>query len=177
MKRDMRSEKKIMNVLLDNLGGEKMYLSQIAQTSGASVSTCHQILEKKVHDKEIEKVKIGNLSVYFLDQNDPLVSQVKVVRTIELLKPLLDKLQRVSQKIILFGSAAQGRDLTESDFDLFIQTNEKREVQWLIRESKIGRKIQPVIKSFLELMELKKKDPVFYEEINKGKVLWEERHE
>ncbi len=173
----MRSEKKIMNVLLDNVGGEKMYLSQIAQTSGASISTCHQILEKKVADREIEKVKVGNLSVYFLDQNDPVVSQMKVVRTIELLRPLLTKLQKVSQKVILFGSAAQGKDSAESDFDLFILTNEKRQVQQMIKESKIGQKIQPVIKNFLELMELKKKDPVFYEEINNGKVLWEEQHE
>ncbi len=177
MKRNMRSEKKIMNVLLDNVGGEKMYLSQIAQTSGASISTCHQILEKKVADREIEKVKVGNLSVYFLDQNDPVVSQMKVVRTIELLRPLLTKLQKVSQKVILFGSAAQGKDSAESDFDLFILTNEKRQVQQMIKESKIGQKIQPVIKNFLELMELKKKDPVFYEEINNGKVLWEEQHE
>lgn len=173
MKRDMKAEKKIMDVLLDNVGGEKMYLSQIAKSSGVSVSTCHQILEKRVAKKEIEKVKMGNLNIYFLDQNDPSISQMKVARAIELLKPLLAKLQKVSQKIILFGSAARGKEEPDSDFDLFILTNEKKEAQGIIKESKIGQRIQPVIKNFLELMELKKKDRVFYEEINKGKILWE----
>lgn len=173
MKRDMKAEKKIMNVLLDNVGGEKMYLSQIAKTSGASISTCYQILERRVVNKEIEKLKIGNLSFYFLDQNDPLVSQMKVARAVELLKPLLAKLQKVSQKIILFGSAAKGKEVPESDFDLFILTNEKKEAKRIIKKSKIGRKIQPVIKNFLEFMEFKKEDRVFYEEINKGKMLWE----
>lgn len=174
MKRDMQSEKKIVNVLLDNVGGEKMYLSQIAKSSGVSVSTCHQILERKVANKEIEKVKIGNLSIYFLDQNDPSVSQMKVARAIELLKPLLVKLQKVSQKIILFGSAARGEETPESDFDLFVLSNEKERVRRIVRGSKIGQKIQPTIKNFLEFTELKRKDPVFYEEINKGKILWEE---
>lgn len=176
MKRDMKAEKKIINVLLDNVGGQKLYLSQIARTSGTRISTCYQILEKRVADKEIEKVKIGNLSIYFLDQNDPSVSQMKVIRAVELLKPLLNKLQQVSQKIILFGSAAQGKDMVDSDFDLFILTNEKKAVQEIINKSEIAQRIQPVIKNFLEFMELKKKDKVFYKEINQGKVLWEGNH-
>lgn len=177
MKRDMKAEKKIMNVLLDNVGGEKMYLSQIAKKSGVSLSTCHQILERRVANREIEKVKMGNLNIYFLDKNDPLVSQMKVARAIELLKPLLIKLQDVSQKIILFGSAAQGKDVADSDFDLFILTSDKKKVQKITSKSRIGREIKPVIKNFLEFMELKEKDRIFYEEINKGVVLWEERRE
>lgn len=176
MKRDMKAEKKIIDVLLDNIGGEKMYLSQIARAAGVSTSTCHQILEKRVANKEIERLKVGNLSIYFLDEDDPLVSQMKVARAIELLRPLLTKLEKVSQKIILFGSAAQGKNTAESDFDLFVLSNEKEQAQKIIRKSKIARKIQPVIKNFLEFMELKKKDKVFYEEINRGKVLWEEAH-
>lgn len=177
MKRDMQAEKKIINVLLDNVGGEKMYLSQIARKAGVSISTCHQILEKRVANNEIKKIKIGNLSIYFLDQDDPLVPQMKVKRAIELLKPLLAKLQAVSQKIILFGSAAFGKDTNESDYDLFVLTNDKKAVKGIIRKSRLARKIKPVIKNFLEFTELKKKDEIFYEEINKGTLLWEESYE
>lgn len=174
MKRDMKAEKKIMNVLLDNVGGEKMYLSQIARSSGASISTCYQILERKVANKEIEKVKVGNLNIYFLDPDDPSIPHLKLARAIELLKPLINKLQEVSQKIILFGSASRGEDAADSDFDLFVLSNEKDEVRKIIRKSRVGRKIKPVVRNFLELIELKRKDKVFYEEIKKGKILWGE---
>lgn len=177
MKRDMQAEKKIFNVLLDNVGGEKMYLSQIAKTAGVSISTCHQILEKRAANKEIERLKVGNLSIYFLDQNDPLVHQMKVARAIELLRPLLAELEKVSQKITLFGSAAEGKDTVGSDFDLFILTNDKKAVREIINKSEMAQRIQPVIKNFLEFMDLKKKDKVFYEEIGKGQVLWESGYE
>lgn len=177
MKRDMKAEKKIMDVLLDNVSGEKMYLSQIARASDTSTSTCHQILEKKVAEGQIERVKFGNLRIYFLDQNDPLVSQMKVARAIELIRPLLKELQEVSQKIILFGSSAEGKDTTESDFDFFVLSDEKKEVQRIISKSEMGRKIQPLIKNFLEWTQMKKKDKFLYEEIKKGIVLWEEKNE
>jgi len=177
MKRDMKAEKKIMNVLLDNVGGEKMYLSEIARVSGTSISTCHQILEKKVTEGQIEKVKFGNLCIYSLDQGDPLVAQMKIARAIELISPLLEELQEVSQKIILFGSSAQGKDTTESDFDIFVLSEEKKEVQKIISKSKIGRKIQPLIKNFLEWTQMKRKEKFLYEEIKKGIVLWKEKNE
>lgn len=175
MKRDMKAEKKVIDFLLDHTG-EKKYLSQIAESSKVNISTCYQILERKVAEDLVEKVKFGNLSIYFLDSSDPLVCQLKVSRAVELIKPLIEKLKDVSQKITLFGSAARGKDTAESDFDLFILTNDKGEVKKIVRKSKIGRKIQPVVKNFLEFSELKRKDKVFNEEINKGKILWEESY-
>lgn len=175
MKRDMKAEKKVIDFLLDH-AGEKKYLSEIARSSRVNTPTCYQILERKVAEGLVEKVKFGNLSIYFLDSSDSLVSQLKVARAVELIKPLIEKLKDVSQRIILFGSAARGEDTAGSDFDLFILTNDKNEVKKILRKSKIGRKIQPVVKNFLEFSELKRKDEIFSDEINKGKVLWEEEY-
>ena len=175
--RDTKAERKIMDTLLDNIGGEKMYLSQIAKSSRVSISTCQQILERKAKEGEIGKVKLGNLSIYFLDPEFPKVRNLKIARAIELLNPLIEKLKEVSRKIILFGSASQGRDDVGSDFDIFILANDKNEVNKIISRSSIGRKIQPVIKNFLQLTELKEKNRTFYDEIMRGLVLWEEKNE
>lgn len=172
--RDMKAEKKVVDFLLDH-PEEKWYLSQIARASGASVSTCHQILERKAKEKWLEKEKLGNLSLYSLQLDDALSRQLKIARTLEILKPLVKKLQLSSQKIILFGSAAQGRDTAKSDLDLFILTREKKRVRQVLSRTKFGRKIQALIKNYLELIELKDKDKYFYDQINKGLVIWEEK--
>jgi predicted nucleotidyltransferase len=175
-KRDMNAQKKISDFLLDK-AGEKMYLSQIAKNSGASVSTCSQVLERLTGDNFALKDKYGNLSQFYLDLNNPLTRQRKVTRTVELLQPLINDLKEFSQKIILFGSAAEGTDRAESDIDLFILTNEKSRAQKIISGAKLDKKIQAVIKNMLEFVEMKEKDKFFYEEIKKGTVLWEEKNE
>lgn len=175
MRRDMNAEKKVMDYLLDHMG-EKQYLSQIARSSGTSGSTCHQILEKKFAEGLVKKEKLGNLSLYFLNSNDLMVRQRKVARTIESLSPLVKRLENISQKIILFGSAAQGIDTADSDVDLCILTAEKEEAREMVRKAKLRRKIQVVYKNYLEWVKLKKEDRVFYDEISKGRVLWEEKY-
>lgn len=171
-KRDTKAEKKIFNFLLDH-AGQKLYLSQIAIGSGASVSTCYQVLERITKEKLLTKEKMGNLSIYAVNLSDALNRQLKVLRTIELLKPLIERLTPFSRKIILFGSAGEGTDIAESDIDLFILTNEKDEARKIISKVKIGKKIQAIIKNALEFSELREKDKFFYEEIKKGRVLWE----
>lgn len=176
MKRDRKAEEKVINVLLDYVG-QKLYMSQIAENAGTAVTTTHQVLERKVEENFVKKEKLGNLSLYSVDPQDALVKQMKIKRTIELLKPLVARLKDYSQKIILFGSAAQGKDTTDSDFDLFILSNEKEQVQRIVKKSEIGSRIKPVVKNFLDWMQTKGEDKFFYEEVQKGMILWEEKNE
>lgn len=176
MKRDTKAEEKIISTLLNHTG-EKLYMSQIAQEAGTAVTTTHQVLERKVEESFVKKEKLGNLSLYSVDPQDALVRQMKVKKTIELFRPLIKKLKDYCQKIILFGSAAKGEDTTDSDFDLFVLSDEKKEVQRIIKKSEIGRRIKPVVKNFLEWMQTKGEDKFFYEEVQKGIVLWEEKNE
>lgn len=170
--RDMKAEKKIFDFLLDH-DGKKMYPAQIARMSGASVSTTYQVLERLKKEKKLKEEKLGNLNLVSLDLNDSLIRQNKVTRTVELLKPLIEKLKDFSRKIILFGSAAEGTDRVESDVDLFILSNEKSEVRRIISKANIDKKIQAVVKNSLEFSEIREKDRFFYEELKKGRVLWE----
>ncbi len=174
MKRDMQAEEKIINFLLDH-AGEKWHLSRISQLTKVSLSSIHQILGRKIKEGLVKKEKLGNLSLYFLDSDDSLVCQLKVTRTVKLLKPLVAKLRKVSQKIILFGSTSVGKDVVDSDIDLFVVSNEKSEVRNIVSQAKLGKRVQLIIKNTLEFHEIKKKDEVFYKEIDKGMILWEER--
>jgi len=171
----MQVEDKIFGVLLDN-AEKKLYLSQIARISGASGSTCHKILEKKVKENLIKKEKLGNLSLYFINSSNSLVRQQKVTRAVKLLKPLVEKLSNFSEKIILFGSAAEGTDTAESDIDLFILTNGKDSVCKIISRLKVRKRIHFVIKNYLEWLEIKDKNKLFFEELKKGRILWEEHY-
>lgn len=172
MKRDTQAKKKIIDFLLDNVG-EQLYLTQITRGTGVSGSTVHQILEKARKDGLIQKEKLGNLSLYFLNPLDPVVKQMKVLRTTELLKPLIERCRDFSQKIILYGSGARGEDRKESDIDLFFLTGEPEEVRRIIAKQDFKRKIQAIIKNSAEWAELKEKDHFFYEEIKNGLNLWE----
>jgi len=175
-KRNMKAEKKITDLLLDH-AGEKLYLSQVAKMSGVSLSTSHLVLKRKTKEGIIDQEKLGNLSFYSLNINDSLNKQRKIIRTIELLKPLVKKFKPLVQRIIVFGSAAEGINTFKSDIDLFVLTNNQKEVKKIIKKNRLGSKIQPIIKNFLELNILKKKDKIFYEEIKKGKILWEEKND
>ena len=176
MKRDRKAEEKIVNVLLDN-AGQELYLSQLAQTAGTAISTTHQILQRKATEDFVCPKKLGNLSLYTVNPQDPLVRQMKIKRTIEKLRPLLKEIRDFSQKIVLFGSAAHGKDEKASDIDLFVLSADKDQVVEIVSRAKIGRKIQLVVKNFLEWSQMKKEDKFFWEEIKKGIVLWEERNE
>ena len=110
---------------------------------------------------------------YRVDSKSPLIKQFKVFRNVTLAEELTRKIKTFSEKIILFGSCARGEDTPESDLDIFVVSREKDKVRGLIAPVKEKRKVQLVIKTPQEFIILDQKEPVFYEEIHRGIVLWE----
>ncbi len=86
----------------------------------------------------------------------------------------LSALGITAEQVILFGSYAYGKPTEDSDIDLFIVAKDPEAAQKAINDFKSRRKIQPVIKTSLQLVQLGKKDKEFTNEINSGIVLWEE---
>lgn len=96
------------------------------------------------------------------------------------LQKIIDALRKYKpQKIILFGSAAQGKFDAQSDLDLFIlKKTEKRfvdrieDVLDLVAEFEIP--VDPVVYTPQELAQAKKERRMFIEEIlDKGRVIYE----
>jgi len=93
------------------------------------------------------------------------------------LKPIVDKLKRISSKIVLFGSCATGEDIIDSDIDLFILTRDVSKIKNIFNNIRFDRKIQPVIVNSDDLIRLKEQDKAFFDEMKKGVILWDENNE
>lgn len=110
-----------------------------------------------------------------------LVAESVLVRTFQLLSnlmhldPLVSAIQTHCQKIVLFGSRANGTYQADSDFDLFIIADHDRPIYQALRKSSLTKRVQLVIKTSTDMLTFQHDDPVFAAEVLKGVTLWERR--
>lgn len=166
------NSQKILHFLLSHPSGQYME-KEITKNTGVSRAGTNFALKYLIRENLVKSVKKGRMSFYYVDLEDPLIKQLKVVSNLVLIQPLIKRLQKKSQKIILFGSFAQGTNIEESDIDLFILSSVPQEVSALVSKSSLAEQIQLVTKKPVDFATLKKKDPIFYEEVERGIVLWE----
>jgi len=166
------SHQKVLSFLLNHPSRSYME-KEIAKAAKVSKSAVNEALKELAKDKLILQEKRGRMSFYSVDLNDPLIRRLKSTENVSLLMPLVEQLKKISQKIILFGSFAEGTDIEDSDIDLFVLSNQPESAQRIIQKSSLSEKIQPVIKKQVEFIVLDKKKPLFYQEIEKGIILWE----
>jgi len=125
----------------------------------------------------VNRQQKGKTYLYTINDENPVVKQLKILRTIMNLMPLIKKLKQKSSKIILYGSSSRGEDTEDSDIDLFIVTNLIEDIEKIVQRNKHYKKVQPIIRKPLKYIEMEKTDPTFYQEIEKGIVLWEAKDE
>ena len=156
---------------------KQFYIRELAKNMDKSVGGTHKTLKSLKEMDFVKENKSGKNLYYQINQMNPSIKNFKIFMTINELTPLVNKLKETSEKIILFGSCATGKDTSESDMDLLILTNEKEKVNKLIINKKFDRKIQAVVVNAADLMKIKEKDKAFYQEINKGITLWDVKNE
>jgi len=117
--------------------------------------------------------KRGKSLTYAVNRSHPIVGQFKVLRCLVDVFPLAERLRAVSKRIVLYGSAGRGEDTSDSDLDLFVLTADPEAALEKIPGRWAGRKVQAVIKTPSDWIEFKDKEPVFYDEVSRGVVLWE----
>lgn len=147
------------------------YDKEISLETGVSRGMTNMILRQFSDTGLLEREKRGKMWFYTLTDN-PLFKYYRVYENLVRLEDLVQTLKPVAQRIILFGSTAQGTDTAESDIDLFILTSRKEDVLKAIREFNIEREIKPVLQTPLEYAVSRKKDKAFYEEVAKGITLF-----
>jgi len=118
----------------------------------------------------IKSEKRGRTFFYSINIENPIIRAWKIFNNIIKVAPLVKTITKNSEKIILFGSMAEGRNIKESDIDLLIITNFP---EMVIKKISANKKIQLVIRNPLEFVEMKSKDPIFFDEVNKGIILWQ----
>ena len=155
----------------------QFYLREIAKNLDKSVGGAHKTL-KSLHEMGfVTGNKSGKNLYYQINQMNPSIKNFKIFMTINELTPLINKLNDISEKIILFGSCATGEDTSKSDIDLLVLTNDKDAVNKYLHNNKFERKIQAVVVNAAEFIKLKEQDKAFYQEIKKGIILWGSKNE
>lgn len=142
--------------------------------------------------KEVINIKrVGVSNFYSLNKGKTIVKQLKILKNIMDVEELEDKFKDldVDLQSYMYGSAARGEDIEDSDVDLLIisdhldsggrAVSKKRprevvgdriisEIEELSR--KIKRKIKPLFFKSSEWMNMEKKDKAFYERVEKDKI-------
>ncbi|KKP80170.1 MAG: hypothetical protein A2271_03725 [Candidatus Moranbacteria bacterium RIFOXYA12_FULL_35_19] len=170
------SQQKILAFICENVG-EEFQEKEISKKTGVKKSAVNLALHLLVRNKLISHRKIGRSSLYRADVKNNLIREMKILLNILALEPLVEKLRLESIKIILFGSFASGTNKKDSDIDLFILTNNLKNVRKIINNSFFVEKIQLIAKTPIEMIKINKNKPLLFQEIEKGRVLWEKNED
>ncbi|MDD5464295.1 MAG: nucleotidyltransferase domain-containing protein [Candidatus Moranbacteria bacterium] len=166
------SQQKVLAFLAENAGDEYQE-KEIVKHSGVKKSMVNLVLHELAEEKIIDRRQIGRSSLYSANRKSNIIKEVKILQNILEIESLVYDLKRESQKVVLFGSSANGTNTKESDIDLFVLTNKSAEIRKIISSSSLEEKIQLIIKSPAEMLKINKKKPLLFQEIEKGKILWE----
>ena len=116
----------------------------------------------------IERRAVGRMNQYRLRRDDSRARQLKTLRTMDMLVPMLEGMRGSGTEVYLYGSAARGEDSEGSDIDLLF-IGEMPERSRLAKIEAVER-IKPLYLSFLEYSSLARKDKPFYERIEKDRI-------
>jgi len=164
----------VLHFLLDD-PMEQFHEREIVRRTGVSVGAVNQILRKLHKAGLVEKDRRGRTNLFKVNLKSPVARQFKILFNVSTLNEIVNRVKQVSERIILFGSCAEGTDVKDSDIDMFILTPDAETVQREIRlyEQKVDRRLSPIIVNSNELAKMKSKDKPLYERISRGITLWE----
>jgi len=164
-------EQKVFSYLLDQ--NDWQTAKEIQEKTCLSKATINFALNKLFTFSLVERIQKGKTYLYKVNSSYPLIPvsrQYKILNNVIDCLPLVNKLKPLCEKIVLFGSLSRGENNNQSDIDLLVVTHNQKDVTKLTFSK---RKIQIIAKSPIALIELEKKDPVFFKEIEQGIILWE----
>lgn len=156
------------------------YEREIAREITIGYGSANRVLRLLTDANMLMRTRRGKMCYYRLNRTNPFVIELKICINVLMLESLIHALEPYTNKIVLFGSTARGEDTEESDIDLFIITSDNdknritRIIQSLSRKDTWGKKhIQTVISTPTEALQNNTQDPVFMQEVAKGKIVWE----
>ena len=154
--------------------GKTLSAQEISSQTQFSKGATNQALRMLSELDMLSRERKGNVFLYKLNPNSPVLRQFKIFETLLNLQRLVNEIMQYCYQIILFGSCADGSNSVESDIDLFIKSEHKRKVRKIIDNySSNDLKIKAVIQEPLEIASSKKEDKAFFEQVRKGIILWE----
>lgn len=152
---------------------QAFYERELARKVGISPAGAHRALVALHRKGLLKRAKRGKIHLYALNREFPLAGPLQTYFLIFSLEPLIRRLKPLVRAIILFGSAARGDFLSESDIDLLIVSPSPDEAMEVMERCQRDRNIQAIMKTPLEWLTLEAKDPIFYQEVSQGITLYE----
>lgn len=154
---------------------EGYYVREISRNLSIGLGSASQSLRTLDEAGLVIKEHKGRLVIYRANMQNFLLREFKILLTLLEIDPFILRLKEISSRIILFGSCTTGEDTIDSDIDIFIESDNKREVAVLHDryQEDIPRKISPIILDSSEFRNLEAKDRPLFERINMGKVIHE----
>lgn len=168
----VKTEQKIIKLLSDYPERE-FYGQEIAEKAKCSKASASGILRALSEKKVVFRKTRGHMKFYQINQKNLAVKKFKINSALEKLASPLSKLEKISRKIILFGSASRGEQTADSDIDLFILSNDKNEARKILETANRNLRIKAVIKTQSEWSETETREPEFYREVKNGIILYE----
>jgi len=166
--------------ILDTLGKDpesKFHVRAVAENANVSVGAASMILHTLEGTRLVTVEQRGNMKLYQYNLSNPEARQWKVLFTTHRLMPLADMLNEAAEQVVLFGSAGEGTDVRDSDVDLFILTRHeaavKKTLKMFVKKNRRSRLLSPQIMNAVSFARLRRQDPSLYENILRGKTLWE----
>jgi predicted nucleotidyltransferase len=122
----------------------------------------------------LRRERQGNMVLYSLRDDAPLVRQLRAFLTLLHLEPLVEEVKDLCHRIVLFGSAKDGDETEGSDVDLLLVTSEGKEVRRRLRSFPTvrGMPLNAVVMTPSELAMLSRQNPSFHGKASGGMVLW-----
>ena len=157
---------------------KEFYERQIARKLGIGYSSANGALNELYSSGVIKRRREGKMYFYSVDRSNPIVIAFKKLVNLLLIEPLVKDLMDIANRVVLYGSCAQGTDTSESDLDLFIVANKRDKALETVNDFRFPKgfediRIQAVVKTPIELLEIDGPDRAFIEEVEQGIILWE----
>lgn len=116
---------------------------------------------------------IDNNRAVRLRDDHPLVQLMKTVLTLCDLEGLKGLLEPISKRGILFGSRAIGKARSDSDYDLFVVTDQQEEVKKVTSRHPLGKKVELITWTPEDFQDIHSRDRDLAQKISNGIVMWE----
>lgn len=165
-------EKKIIRLLAD-YPEQEFYSQEIADRVKGSKASASGLLRVLSRQGVVFKKVKGRMKFYQINSKSPELKKLRINLAMEKLNPLLSRLEKLSQKIILFGSASRGEQTSGSDLDLFVLSRDKDKIRVALKKTNAGSRLKAIIKTPGEWSELEITEPEFYQEIKNGIILYD----
>ena len=151
---------------------DELMEKEVRQATKISKSGINYALRELTQYAFLSRMKKGKTFLYKLNHSHTIVRQLKVIDTLSEIEGIVKKIKKMSSRIILFGSTSRGENTINSDIDLLVISRNKEAILKEIEKYKGKKQIQAVVWTEVGFLDKKKRDVVFYEQVNKGIVLW-----